>query len=560
VDSVVQWSIYERVFSSSREYDVPYPAGDEPLLIARVTHRESGATYDAEGFWDGGSRWVLRFAPTRPGTWEYVTRSPDEGLDGQSGSFTCQEASPEELAANPNLRGHVRVDPTGRRFEYADGTPFFLLGDTNWAMNTLRCGLGKDEDGPFFVWLRDRRAKGFTAVATQTFDIDQPNEGGCAFLSCSALTARPDLSRLNPEFFRYLDRRMRALWETGWVVLVQPTWIGKELGIRLDDAVWISRYLLARYGAYNLIWSLSGEYQYAYTHLIEPWTKEDWQVLGRQVARFNVYGHPVSVHPSGRQDLDDPPTWPKEAHQASSGGEFHDEPWLDHNWLQTGHSIDCLWRVPQRVAENYAREPHKPVVHAEGFYEMQTVEGASARMVRWQAWVAYLQGAAGHVYGASGLWQFYDPEAEEGGDTDRSNTRPWHGQSWLDALDYPGSRQLSHLAKLMTSLQWHRLEPHRDWLRVRGVPPQEDSLTDPYLAAIPDETVVVYIPAGNSGKRIEIPNLGRRRWTARWYDPRTGEVISVSDEPVRGDVSRGCWRTPPVYRHGDYVLLLTAVP
>lgn len=558
--SALQWSIWEQTLTAAREHDHPYPAGDEPLLTARFTHAESGAERVVEGFWDGGATWRLRFAPDRPGTWEWVASSPDRRLNGMAGSFTCVAPDPEAIAANPNLRGHVRVDPTGRRFGYADGTPCFILGDTNWAMNTLRCGLGDGAEGPFYLWLRDRQKKGFTAVAAELFEIEQPNEGGYPFPNSTTRTTEPDYSRMNAEFFQWLDRRMQALWEAGMVALVHPTWIGKQVGMALEDAIWISRYLMARYGAYNLIWSLSGEYQYAYTHLAYTWTREDWSTLGRRVAEFNVYGHPLSVHPSGRQNLDDPASWPEAAHQASSGGEFHDEPWLDHNWLQTGHSIQLLWRVPQRVAENYGRVPPKPVIHAEGFYEQHRVEGASARMVRWQAWAAYLNGAAGHVYGAGGVWQFFDPNAREGTGTDRFNSQPWHGQSWDEALEYPGSQQVTLVARLLRSLEWQRLEPHRDWLRVRGVPPNERSLADPHLAAIPDEVVVVYIPAGNSGKRFEILNLGRRAWRAQWYDPISGEYTPVSDEPIRPSGSRGAWQTPSIYRHGDYVLLLTAVP
>ena len=43
-----------------------------------------------------------------------------------------QPPTPAELERNPNLRGQIRIAPNGRTFEYADGTPFFLLADTLW--------------------------------------------------------------------------------------------------------------------------------------------------------------------------------------------------------------------------------------------------------------------------------------------------------------------------------------------------------------------------------------------------------------------------------------------
>ncbi len=53
-----------------------------------------------------------------------------------------------------------------RYFEYMDGTPFFLLAATNWAINTSRCGLGNNQDGPFYQYLKDRKSKQFSTILT----------------------------------------------------------------------------------------------------------------------------------------------------------------------------------------------------------------------------------------------------------------------------------------------------------------------------------------------------------------------------------------------------------
>jgi len=549
---VTTWSVFEHAFQAGADYQTPHLHADRPSFVVRFAHRETGKEIAVDGFWDGDRTWRVRFAPSAPGLWQWRTSSSDGALDGQSGAFECRPPGEDEIAENPNLRGHVTVDPSGRFFAYADGTPFFLLADTNWAMNASRCGISQDRDGPFHTWLADRRAKGFTAIMTELFEIDQANEGGYPFPNNSQPPGTGDYSQLNAEHFQWLDKRIVALWENGWVICTVPTWIGKHVGMSRSDAIALSRYLMARYGAYNLIWGLSGEYQYAYTHLQMPWTKGDWRALGQAVSARNVYGHPISLHPSSRQDPDDPEEWPEEAHEASSGGEFHDEPWLDHNWLQTGHALALLCQVPKRVAENYGRAPSKPVLHAEGYYERQRSDGASSRMIRWQAWTAYLNGAAGHAYGANGVWQFYDSTA-------RPDAQPWHGQPWPEALRFEGSAQLKHLADFFASIPWHRLEPHREWLRIRGVPVHAESLTDPHCAAIADELCVIYVPAGNSGKRIEIMNLGGRRYQAQWFDPRTGEYSAATEEPIQGSGPDGRWRAPSVFRHRDWVLLLRAL-
>ncbi len=558
MESILQWSIWERTFTAARAPTGSELASAEPLHQVDFRHSASGTVLTLAGYWDGGTTWRVRFAPPLAGDWAWSSRSADAALDGQAGTLAVRAATADEVLANRNLHGHVRVTEDGRRFAYADGTPLLLVADTNWAMNTARCGLG-DGDGPFTVWLRDRVEAGFTAVMTEFYEIDQPNEGGSAFLGNTEWPGNGRYQELNPAFFAALDRRMQSLWDAGMIVCAHPTWVGKQVAMSPRDAIWTSRYLMARYGAFNLIWSLSGEYQYAYTQVPEPWTRSDWVTLGNAVAEANVYHHPLSVHPSARQDLDDPAEWPEAAHQASSGGEFHEEPWLDHNWLQTGHAADTLGRVPQRVAENTARVPTKPVLLSEGYYETQTVEGASARMVRWQAWSSLLDGAAGTVYGANGVWQFFDRQAAIGIGKDRANSQPWHGQTWREALAALGGRQLAHLIRFMRAIDGHRLEPRREWLRVRGLPAQVPSVTDPHCAAIGDQVVVVYVPAGNSGLQLEVLHLGTHDYRAQWFDPRTGAYSPASDQPIRGEGQEGAWRAPSVYRHNDWVLLLTSV-
>jgi hypothetical protein len=134
---------------------------------ARFQRDGGGETLTVEAYWDGGRRWVLRTALPKPGVWLWRTESADGGLSGQSGRIAVVAPPEDRVRANPNLRGQVRVASSGRHFEYADRTPFFLLADTLWAGNTARCGLGTDGTGPFTDHLADRKGKGFTAVLMQ---------------------------------------------------------------------------------------------------------------------------------------------------------------------------------------------------------------------------------------------------------------------------------------------------------------------------------------------------------------------------------------------------------
>ena len=226
------------------------------------THEQSGRTLEIDAVWDGGRAWLIRFAAPEAGTWRYETSSDDAGLDGLSGLVEAAEPGAEAVETNPNLRGQVRASADGRHFEYADGTPFLLLADTLWAGNTARAGLGSNEGGPFFEYLDDRQDNGFTAVLMQTVHGfgDYPedpaghaNEGGHLFVG-------RDFEQLNPDYLEYADRRWEVLFERGLAVASPFLWWGKTEScvFEPEQAQKLAGYLAARYGAFNVIWAVSG--------------------------------------------------------------------------------------------------------------------------------------------------------------------------------------------------------------------------------------------------------------------------------------------------------------
>ena len=103
------------------------------------------------GFWDGGSSFVVRITATAPGAWRWTSGSnqSDAGLSGKSGTFTAHAWSAADLEANPNRRGMIRASADGRGLVRADGTPFFLIGDTWWSLPSFRFPLAHvDEPKP----------------------------------------------------------------------------------------------------------------------------------------------------------------------------------------------------------------------------------------------------------------------------------------------------------------------------------------------------------------------------------------------------------------------------
>ena len=119
-----QYRVSEFTFFPDRRHEEPWKTVD----LAAIFDGPKGLTRTVGGFWDGET-WKVRFTPTHPGQWKYVTRCmQDEGLGGRSGTFMVHPAS----GATPLQRrgGGLRVTDNGHFLSYADGSPMFFVGES----------------------------------------------------------------------------------------------------------------------------------------------------------------------------------------------------------------------------------------------------------------------------------------------------------------------------------------------------------------------------------------------------------------------------------------------
>lgn len=536
-----------------------------PLQV-EFTQADHSLLLDA--FWCGDRIWKVRFAAPTPGTWEWRSHSDDPSLDGRSGTLDFRPASPAEINRNPNLRGQVRVaGPEARHFAYADGAPIFLLADTNWSINTSRCGIA---NGALAEYLEDRQAKGFNSLLIRYFGLGHRNEGGYAFLdnalpSTSGFNASGNGGNgkfvgLNPAYWESMDTRMRMVWEAGFVTAGHPAWLS-DMVISLEDAIAISRYLYARYAAFNLIWSLSGEYVKARNANRPPFHKPStWTRLGEALQVFNqrAYRIPVSIHPSPWQ-----PT-----NKRSSSIDFNDEDWIDHHWLQTDQGIRSLRFCALDLDHDRRLQPPRPLFHSEGWYEdAPRVPGmyvASDYEARFQAWVATLNGACGHGYGHHLVWKIYDP-TDPAGETGAADPAPG-APVWRDRLDAPGAFQVNHLRAFLETLSWWQFEPCRELLEwtvpnprnFQTVPlPTETNLAPPHATRIVGGHYLVYLPRGSAEMRIRLTDVAPGDYEGIWICPREG-TLTPFHEPVKIGPDRN-WNLPfPRPSADDWAVVLTA--
>ncbi len=490
-DTCPAWSVYEISATARGAYSNAYVEADS---ILRAQFRGPGGeklvTY---GFWDGGNNWKVRFAPPAAGRWTYETVSRDPGLNGLRGACEATGWTEEEKTANRTRRGFIHVARTGRYFEHADGTPFLWIGDTWWAW--AKKGI------PFERFRRlvdDRAAMGFT--------IGQMFVSGRSWLLDDAREI-PDFEQIRKveQFIEYANSKGLTVW-------VHPWWSGKDLGKEVGPEKirrwW--RYVIHRFGAYNVAWVLAGEYNmdnYGGLGL------RFWKDLGEMVREEDPYRRITGAHPT-------PPGWQggADAPQWSTGEVLHRERWLGYNQIQTGHA---RWRnemIPSLIAADYARRPAKPVVVTEPWYEF--VRGnPPPEDVRFAAWSAILSGAAGHTYGGGHVWWAHVPEAP-------ADVGPWPIEPLeADTLEYPGAVSISFLAHFLEGLRWWRLEPHPELV-----------LDNPsrFCGAIPGQEYVVYLRWGGAVK------LDLRRaageFAYAWIDLTEGR------ERSRGTVAGGAAR------------------
>ena len=490
-------------------------------------HSTTKKEIHVRAFWDGGKSWIIRFSPTLAGKWKYTTVSTDSGLDKKVGTISVANPTHEQIRSNPNYHGKIQISTNGRYFEYSDGTPFFLLGDTNWAINTLRCGLGENRNGPFYQYLADRKSKEFTAIMMKHFrgsgDTEdangQPNEGGYPFNTLES-------KKLNADFFKYLDIRMNEIWNAGLITAMPAAWFGKRRCLmNLDWAKKYSAYLMVRYGAFNGIFAIGGEYQYAFRDC--GWDHDSYNQIGDLVQQYNSYKKPVSIHPSSNIRSFAP------IHNNQSSSAYHNSRWLDHNWIQSGQQFGELFNIVGRTLELFALDPVKPVFLAEGYYEMHS-DTNHVYHTRWQPWSAVLNGAAGYAYGAVGMWHFYDPTDLLAIETAK-NAKQYHKNiinrsfPWYEELNFEGGTQMQFVRKLIDSYNWWKLKPCRAHLLVDGREnpiPTANDITPPHCASIAGELYVIYIPRENSGKKIALTEIQKGKFRIKWYNPRSGAYLN----------------------------------
>jgi hypothetical protein len=214
-----------------------------------------GTERKVPAFWAGSRRWKVRYASGLIGMHRWrseASNANDAGLNAVEGAV---EVAPY-AGDNPLFKhGPIRVAADRRHFEHADGTPFFWLGDT-WWMGLCHRLHWPDE---FRELAADRKHKGFNVIQIvaglypdmHPFDPRGANEAGYPW--------EKEYIRIRPDYFDAADARLRHLVDQGFTPCIVGAWgyYIPWLGEAKAKAHW--RYLIARYGAWPVVWCAAGE-------------------------------------------------------------------------------------------------------------------------------------------------------------------------------------------------------------------------------------------------------------------------------------------------------------
>ena len=538
VNVPVEWS-----FLDDQSVDDPFNEMEVDVQV----RAPSGAEMLVPAFWGGGNEWRVRFAPRETGRHEWSVVWRDRANREHRSPQGAVQARPYEGDNPLYRRGPLQISPGKRYFEHADGTPFLWLADTWWHTMSQRISFPADFD----AILRDRVAKGFNTVqvvvgqppSAVPYDPRVENEGGYAW--------EPDWARINPAYFDNADRRIDWTVRSGVVPCIFSGWAWYLHWYGADKMKQYWRNLIARYGAYPVVWCLCGE-------ITRPWLTSDtpdedrtpealatyraknrelWNDVGRYVRKIDPYHRLVTGHPGGasRRELD--------------------EDVVDFDMLQTGHHDRFHFpRMVREVTEAYARQPAKPMFNSEAVYE-GSMGYNREEMQRLAFWTCVLSGACGHSYGALGVYNANrpgDPYGELPGGEHKLPT------PWQEGMNFKGSTQVGLGKKFLERFRWWELEPHPEWASPRW---SESDYFTTFTAGIPGKLRLTFIYVEVRIGRGDASSLRIRQlepgvsYRAYFWDPTTG-----AEYPAGTALSdaNGEWQPPPAHIHQDWVLALEA--
>ena len=553
--SAETWRMTELTFESEKTYADPFRDVTLNLLLWG-----NGRLYTVPGFWDGGNTWRVRFVCPTAGKWQCLTVCSDtanDALHGRTAAVSCAAYS-GDLAVYQH--GFVTTRYGEKYLTYEDGTPFFYLGDTHWNFGTeptevVAAVSAKRAAQGFTVWQSEPNGD-FTADYDLTDGVTDNDITGLHMLDERyAVIANRGLVHANAEFF--FPPQMNALIaKNGGYSDTVIT--GRALGKRITSHELseqaktyleaLSRYWVARFGSYPVIWTLGQEVDNDFYNA--EYNKGEWDSLNHPyrlvagyVAKYDPYDQPITAHQestgntvaygngggTGEVNMIYYPGGSPSAFRKTPSHTMYAAQWSPK---LTGRD-DCV-----SSKDYWYNGQGKPVVNYEGRYCYYWTKDFGARM---QGWAAYLNGLYGYGWGGQGTWYYtesFNPESPSDDGADTVSTEEKTTMHWQDAMEYASSYQTGYMRRFLEDAAWYDLIPRfNNWAYF--VPAAN---VYAYCASNKANTeMVVYFYSFSDLSVAERSNTERYggvatgtvgsltpfgQYSYRWFDPITGEYIA----------------------------------
>ncbi|MGE0759174.1 MAG: DUF4038 domain-containing protein [Pirellulaceae bacterium] len=525
VPEVPQFGVHERMLTARQSYPNPYT---DLAAEVQLSEPDGVTTRHLPLFWDGGNQWKFRFSPEKQGTWQWRVTSSDPGLNGQTGSIDCVASV---------LSGSIRPRAaTPHHFERQDGSPFWFLGDTAWALVTDNDREQHDRRAAR-RYLDARSQQGFNVVHTMLLsEAGWGNQGGLPFEDLAA-------EKINPGYWQEVDVRLTDAASRGLICGLALAWGDKR---KVEPFAWrrfpsvearhrYARYIAARYSAFPVYFLISGEWhgEVRTRASTEDEVRREFLALGQTLAAADPHERMIGIHPMTRE---------------GTVREFNQGDWMAFADYQQNYE-----HLHARILA--ARAIPKPVVNSEYGYLLRDQNGdgtpdkdnsTSLASMRHASWDIVMGGG----YFVTGFGTTYF-----GGNRDPGPFR----------LDTPQNdmweNQLGAMQRFFTGMNWWDLEPHDEWL-TSTTPRGEDGTelgrrTPPavsyWLLAQPGRSYVVYARGLNRPLTVQLGQQHAGTYRVERLNPRTGACECTEEaRPLQQSLE---W-TPPDSK--DWVLRLTS--
>jgi len=419
----------------------------------------------------------------------------------------------------------LKVSENQRFLLYADGTPFFWLGDTGWLLPQR---LNQDESASYL----SRASKvGFNVVQVQVL-----NGVPCvnAYGQYSNNPKDPwnfscfDSNPLTVNYWENLDYIIRQAERQNIYIGMVCIWGGlvKNGSIDVKGAKAYGKFLAERYKDFpNIIWIIGGDIQ-------GDIKSEVWTALAETIKSIDNK-HLMTYHPRGRY---------------TSAKWWSKAEWLDFHMYQSGHRSygqrmgNKDYPIPDNTEEDcwmyvdstWAYKPIKPVLDGEPSYEdipqgLHFPEGPrwKAEDVRRYAYWDVFAGACGHTYGHNAIMQMVKP----GVAVAYASTSKY----WYEAQEDEGYQQMKYVKALMLSFPFVERVPDQ-----QIIASDNGTRYDRLIATRGNDYLLVYNYTTRN-MNVDLTKISGRKKMVWWMDASSGNLTCLGKYD-----SRVCAFRPPL--------------